>query len=76
VSVDRKVEGAQCAVGEVTGSLQVAILCGLDVPDTRCANTPSRYSAPSSQELINATSPALAQCKFRMACSTDRKCSA
>ena len=76
MSVDRKVEGARCAVGEVTGSLQVAILCGLDVPDTRCANTPSRYNAAPSQELISATSPPLAQCKVRMACSTDRKCSA
>ena len=36
---------------QVTGPLQVAILCGLDVPDTRFANVPHRYNAAPSQEL-------------------------
>jgi putative SOS response-associated peptidase YedK len=34
-----------------TAPLQVAILCGLDVPDTRFANVPPRYNAAPSQEL-------------------------
>ena len=38
-------------VVQVTGPLQVAILCGLDVPDTRFANVPPRFNAPPSQEL-------------------------
>src|SRR3954447_847688 len=38
-------------VVQVTGPLQVAVLCGLDVPDTRFANVPPRYNAAPSQEL-------------------------
>jgi putative SOS response-associated peptidase YedK len=38
-------------VVQVTAPLQVAILCGLDVPDTRFANVPSRYNAAPSQDL-------------------------
>ena len=38
-------------VVQATGPLQVAILCGLDVPDTRFANVPPRYNAAPSQEL-------------------------
>src|SRR5690349_12539411 len=38
-------------VVQVTAPLQVAILCGLDVPDTRFANVPPRYDAAPSQEL-------------------------
>src|SRR4051812_22532863 len=30
---------------QAAGSLQVAILCGPDVPDTRFANVPPRYNA-------------------------------
>ena len=38
-------------VVQVTGPLQVAVLCGFDVPDTRFANVPPRYNAAPSQEL-------------------------
>ena len=38
-------------VVEPTGPLEVAVLCGLDVPDTRFANVPPRYNAAPSQEL-------------------------
>jgi putative SOS response-associated peptidase YedK len=38
-------------VVQARGPLQVAILCGLDVPDTRFANVPPRYNAAPSQEL-------------------------
>src|SRR6478609_8847947 len=38
-------------VVQATAPLQVAILCGLDVPDTRFANVPPRYNAAPSQEL-------------------------
>src|ERR1044071_7413669 len=38
-------------VVQITGPLQVAVLCGLDVPDTRFANVPPRYNAAPSQEL-------------------------
>ena len=38
-------------VVQVTGPLQVAILCGLDVPDTRFTNVTPRYNAAPSQEL-------------------------
>ena len=36
---------------QARGPLQVAIVCGLDVPDTRFANVPPRYNAAPSQEL-------------------------
>src|SRR6478672_526733 len=38
-------------VVQVTGPLQVAVLGGLEVPDTRFANVPPRYNAAPSQEL-------------------------
>ena len=38
-------------VVQARGPLQVAIVCGLDVPDTRFANVPPRYNAAPSQEL-------------------------
>jgi putative SOS response-associated peptidase YedK len=38
-------------VVQAKGPLQVAILCGIDVPDTRFANVPPRYNAAPSQEL-------------------------
>src|SRR3954463_14254839 len=38
-------------VVQARGPLQVAILCGVDVPDTRFANVPPRYNAAPSQEL-------------------------
>ena len=38
-------------VVQARGPLQVAILCGLNVPDTRFANVPPRYNAEPSQEL-------------------------
>jgi hypothetical protein len=38
-------------VVQARGPLQVAVLCGLDVPDTRFANVPPRYNAAPSQEL-------------------------
>src|SRR3954463_11394422 len=38
-------------VVQAKGALQVAIQCGLEVPDTRFANVPPRYNAAPSQEL-------------------------
>lgn len=38
-------------VVQAKGPLQVAILCGLNVPDTRFANMPPSYNAAPSQEL-------------------------
>ena len=38
-------------VVQAKGPLQVAIQCGLEVPDTRFANVPPRYNAAPSQEL-------------------------
>jgi putative SOS response-associated peptidase YedK len=38
-------------VVQARSPLQVAILCGFNVPDTRFANVPPRYNAAPSQEL-------------------------
>jgi len=38
-------------VVQAKGPLQVAIQCGIAVPDTRFANVPPRYNAAPSQDL-------------------------
>src|SRR3954468_5599839 len=38
-------------VVQAKGPLQVAIQCGIEVPDTRFANVPPRYNAAPSQDL-------------------------
>jgi len=38
-------------VVQAKAPLQVAILCGIEVPETRFANVPPRYNAAPSQKL-------------------------